>query len=470
MRLRDIIAACLLAGSAACASPADRAARLAAEGQAAIDRGDYPAAREALVRAVQSDDDQPLVWSALGRVLLQMGDVGGAYQAYARVAELDRTNAEALQILADVSLMSGRTREAERYANQLELLRPGDPGPATTKGFLALMRNRPKEALQAADAVLARAPFDGGASILKARALDALGSNAEGARVLEAVVDARGPTKPVLDNLLDLYRKAEFRPGILRTRARLAALQPDDAPAALAYARELYGAGDLDAGRRLTSGLVGSEAKRVPLDDVLALWRAHETPEQAVRNARALEASASPSERVAISRLLLDLGQASQAEALLRDRAGADVATDSADAIAVFAAARAAQGDRDQAMALLDKVLAFDPANTDALRARADLHLAVGRTEHALADARRLVGERPTDAEDRLRLARVYLARRQVALAESTYWQAFNDIPGNAAIYGALKRHLRQSGNTNASAALDRRFAEQKQTLRTRRA
>lgn len=466
-----LVAACLLlAGTAGCASSAERAAQAAAEGQAAMDRGDYVGARESLSRAVQVDDDQAVLWSALGRALLALGDVGNAYHAYARVAELDRTNPEALQLLADVSLLSGRVREAERYADQLELLRPGSPGPATTKGFIALARSRPEDALRAADTLLSAVPFDQSATILKGRALDALGSTAAGVRVLEEQVAARGPSRPVLDTLLTLYRKADHKPGILETRARLAALAPEDAATNLAYARELYAAGKRDAGRRITLGLAGSDERRISLDDVLAVWLAHEAPEQAARNARALVGKAGPAERVALARFFLDLKQPGQAEALLRAQAAAPVDTGNADAAAVYAEALAAGGRREQASTLLNAVLAFDGSNIFALRARTDLHLAAGRAGAALTDARRLVGESPTVAEDRLRLANCYVALGQPVQAESVYWQAFNEIPGNPAIYGELKAFLRRSGKADATASLDRRFAEQQQALRTSRA
>lgn len=455
----------LLAG---CTSPAEEIALARDEYQAAFDRGDLPAARDAMMRAVGANDGSAELWTGLGRVQLALRDYNGAFSAYSRAVELDRTNVEALQALADIALLGGRMREAERHLEQLELLRPGDPGPLTTKGYLHLRRNKPAEALKAADAVLALRPMDMNATILKARALEAQAAPGRGAELLEQQVTAQGPSEPVLNTLLALYTKAGDSGGTLRTKARLLNLAPSDPDRMYDYARELYRAGDRDAARPLSVRLAGSNPGRERTAEILSLWLAHDSKDEALRNARDLAAKADPAEQVEYANFFVNAGRPDEAEALLRSRAVPPVTTANVDAVAVLARARASARDADGALRLADAVLQFDPSNDAALRVRADFSLVHGRYDAALADARRLTAENPTSAEDRIRLAKIYAAKGNGSLAESTYWRAFRDIPGNALIYDSLKAHLVRSKRQSEVAVLEQRYDEQKRNLRNK--
>lgn len=463
---------CKVAGAflllAGCTSPAEEVAFARDEYQAAFDRGDYPAARVAMLRAVSVNDGSAELWTGLGRVQLALREYNGAFYAYSRAAELDRTNAEALQALADISLLGGRLREAERYVEQLELLRPGDPGPLTTKGYIHLRRGKPAEASKTADAVLALRPMDINATILKARALEAQAAPAEGARLLEAQVAARGPSEPVLQSLLALYTKSGDAPGTLRTKARLLNLAPADPDRMYDYARELYRAGDRDQARPISVRLAASRPGPKRIAEITSLWLAHDSKEEALRNARDLAAGADPAEQVQYANFFVDAGRPDEGEALLRSRAVLPVEAGNVDAVAALARSRAAARDADGALRLADAVLEFDPSNDAALRVRADFFLSNGRYDAALADARRLTAENPSSAEDRVRLAKAYALKGNGSLAESTYWRAFRDIPGNALIYDSLKALLIRSKRQSEVAVLEQRYEEQNRNLRNR--
>lgn len=451
---------------AACAAAADdEVARARGEYQAAMIAGDLPAARGAMLRAVQAKDDDAGLWVDLGRAQLGLGDVSGAYYAYSRATELDRTNVEALQILADVSVLARKPREAERYADQILLLQPDAPGPLLTKGFVDLARNRPDDAARKADAVLAMRPFDAGASILKARALSANGRFAEAAELLEAQVAAKGPDKNVLSTTLGLYRRGGDGPAVLRTLARLAAIDPANPERALDHAAELYRAGDAGAARAIATRLADASPPPERLGRILSLWSAHEDREQAARNVEASAGRASPAARVQYADFLVRAGRPARAQDILRDQAGLPISSANADAVAVFAAARAGRGDVRGALPMLDAVLRFDPGNDLALRARVDLDLAAGRSDRTLADARKLTIANPQSASDRIRLARCYALRGNRSLAETTYWTAFSEIPGDALLYETFRTFLAKSNRPEAVARLTRRYAEQKRDL-----
>ena len=421
-----------------------------------------------MMRAVGANDGSAELWTGLGRVQLALREYNGAFYAYSRAAELDRTSAEALQALADISLLGGRLREAERYVEQLELLRPGDPGPLTTKGYIHLRRNKPAEASKMADAVLALRPMDINATILKARALEAQAAPAEGARLLEAQVAARGPSEPVLQSLLAIYTKSGDASGTLQTRGRLLNLAPSDPDRMYDYAQELYRAGDRDEARPISVRLAASNPGPKRVAEITSLWLGLDSREDALRNARDLAARAELAEQVEYANFFVDAGRPDEAEALLGSRAVLPVAAENVDAVAALARARAAARDAGDASRLANAVLEFDPSNDAALRVRADFLLANGGYDAALADARRLTAENPSSAEDRIRLAKVYAMKGNGSLAESTYWRAFQDIPGNALIYDTLKALLIRSKRQSEVAVLEQRYEEQKRNLRNK--
>lgn len=455
----------MLACLSACASAAEQAARARDEAQVATSAGDMIGARSAMLRAVQAKDDDASLWIMLGRTQLALGDIGGAYQSYSRAVELDRTDAEALQAIADLSLVAGRLDDAERYAAQLELLQPGSPGLIATRGFLQLARKKPEEAIASANAVLAKRPYDPAGTILKARALSSSGAYAEAAELLEAQLKQRGMNSAVLTTLLGVYQGAENGSGLLRTRQRLFALEPDNGDRAFDYAEQLYRSGNAIAARDVALRVIRADSSPERIDRLLALWSDFERREQAVEIAHTLAQSAALADRVKYASFLIDKGAPELAEPLLQSQAGAPVSADAANAIAVFARARGARGDKVAATRRLDDVLRFDPGNDLALRARVDLDLAEQCPDKTLASVRRLTIQNPASPEDRLRLGKCYVLRGNRNLAEATYWAAFNEIPGNATLYRSLRVFFEQSGDRSDVALLTKRYQEQQRAI-----
>lgn len=450
---------------AACASPSERAALARDEYQAAMNAGNLSAAKSAMLRAVQAKDDEAISWMGLGRAQIGLGDLSGAYNSYARANELDRGSVEALQVMADLSLLAGRVRDAERYAEQLQLLQPGTASPLTTQGFIALARKKPDLAIEKAEAALSLRPFDPSATTLKARALSTKLQHREGAELLEALINARGPEAAVLSTLLALYRQAGDDGAILGTLARLTVLDPANNDRALEYATELYRNGSLTQARAITLRLAQSGVDRERLEQTLELWAAHEGRAQAVRNVSEVADQAPPSARIQYADFLVNAGRADAAEALMRAQAGFPITAENADASAVLASAQGAKGNLKAAIPMISAVLRFDPTNLFALRARVDLAIAAGYCDRALTDARVLTIENPGSANDRIRLAKCYTIRGNQALAETTYWTAFREIPGSALLYASLKTFLVNTGRSGSVQRLTQRFEEQKRGL-----
>ena len=456
----------ILAASAAllaCSSATDTAARANEEAQAALSANDLVGARDALLRATQVRDDVADYWKALGETQAALRQLPDAYYAYSRAVELDRTDVRTLQALSEVALLTGHADEAIRYADQLELLVPDTLSAPTVRGYVALKQGRYDEALRQAATVLSRNPDDPNGIILKARALDGTGESARAAAMLEDLLKTQRTNQGALASLLYIYQGQEDRVGVMRTRARMAALEPGNPEAALAYARSLYEAGHGEEARALTRQLAGTDLPPPLLAELLKLWLRHAPPNIGIGDAEMLARElTAPDQRLELARFFVAAGAPANARSLLEPAARQPVTSRNANGVAVYAQALDQEGRSEEAKTLFDAVLAFDPTNVLALRGRGDLYLDEGQLERALADIRRLTAEAPSSPEDRLRLADIYLKKGQVQLAEKTYWDAFNDIKADPLLYTRLKAFLAKQGSSDALATLDRRYRQQK--------
>jgi predicted Zn-dependent protease len=113
-----------------------------------------------------------------------------------------------------------------------------------------------------------------------------------------------------------------------------------------------------------------------------------------------------------------------------------------------------------EAKSRLDAVIAFDPGNSTALRARAELEIRTGQAKAAVEDAQKLVTVLPSSARDRLLLARAYTAAGSRPWTERTLWAAFQEIPADEHIYAALRST--RNGNADATNELQAEFERQR--------
>ena len=138
------------------------------------------------------------------------------------------------------------------------------------------------------------------------------------------------------------------------------------------------------------------------------------------------------------------------------------VNAESANANAAAAEALGLTGQHGAAVKRFGDVLAYDPGNAMALRGQSKLLLRMGRPKDAIVGAEKLVTVAPEMADDRLLLARVFVAAGDTAQAQRTLWDAFRDIPGNERIYGALAQLTR--ANPDQRVTLQQEFARQTAT------
>lgn len=453
---------------AGCGRSEERAAGYAAQYESAMAGNDPWNARIAMRKAVQYDDANAEYWLGLARAQLMLADYGGAYGSLVRSSELDRSNADTLQMLADLAVMSGHPAQGREFVNQVLLLQPGSIAAEATQGFIALKEGDYEEALRHADVVLKARPDDSNAMVLKARALTSLPREKEAVTALTTYIAGHPRDRATLDALAAISGRIGDRKGEEEARARLLALAPDSVNLQIDHATALYALGDRDAARAVTAPIVQSGKAGPRLMEVLGLWAQYEPRAWFLARIRARVPAASPAEKARFAHVLMLNGAPAEAEALVAPFSQLPPTPRNAAAIAVRARALALQGKRDEALKLLDAVIDFDRTNVLALRARTDLYLEAGRPQSAIPDAQRLVAEKPDAADDRVRLARAYQLAKKPQMAENTYRAGIQDIPASALLYADLRRFLISAGRGDELADLDQQYVDQKRLARTR--
>ena len=431
----------------ACASQEEKAARAGNEALQALEAGDLPRAKLAILEAIGHRDDVAAYWLLLGRTSLAMGEAGAAYNAFMRASELDRSNPEALLGVAQMSLAAGRLDDAWKYADQFLLVVPDEPAAALVKGFVSLRRKDYVDAMERAEAVLARRPADEPAMVLKAQILHQSGRSGEAVRLLEEKMAAGPPSRAMLDSLIEIHEKTGNAAGVKSGFERLVALEAADSDSRVAYARFILRQGQAREGLAYVRPLLSSSeavqfAKTVGAGDGAGLKGA---------DIEALAGEAVPEARVTLAAVALDLGFAEEAARIIAPFGNGEVSSATATPLAIHAAAQYQLGRKPAAAKLAGAILEFDPTNRRALGVRASLAIERGDLAAALRDAQLLVRDYPRDLRNRLLLARVYEARGDATLAGLTYRQAYGDFPASKVARVTYANFLRQSGEVEAA-------------------
>lgn len=418
---------------------------------------DYEAARAAILEAVSTRDDVAAYWLSLAQVSMRLSEYAGAYDAYLRVSELEPNNIEALQNLAEITLAAGRVDESEDFADRVLKLDRQDLRAHLTKGYIAIRRKRYAEANQVADRILKIYPLEEAPLLLKANALFDMGQQAEAIDLVEKAIPLRGPSAGKLNSLMDMYQRSGNRAGVERTLARYVDFQPENLRMRLDYAAALY-----QVGKR-----GGAESILIPM------LQAGQLPER-VAEVMIQVGGDSPSPEMleqlgtgapleiagAVARVALEKNQPDLTMRLMAPYIAGALTPQTASAAALFAAGQKAAGRTQEAMQVAQRVLAFDEANPRALQVRSEISMEEGDLNQALADARVLVRDHPEDIENRTLLSRVYEARRDARLAESTLRTAYNDVPGSEPLLESYVDFLRRHDRTRAAAEIAQEFTK----------
>lgn len=418
----------------------------------------YPAAQQAIRRAIQNDEDEPRLWLKLAQVSMLLGDVGTAAGAFQSALDLQPDNVEALQNLAMLYVRAGNYRDAKRYADPLMVLQPDNPVGQIVNGTLAVSERRFEDANRVADRLIAAYPEVNEGYVLKARALDAAGRSTEA----EALLTARAQKQPtdvdLWRQLLQLQRKMSDDFGTQRTIIHMATLLPDDPGLAVLAARALKARGrDAEAERAIRAASAKFAGDTAAAGAIGRYWRDTAPRDVAHREVVALAGRTTPAGRLVLASVLVDMGDGAGALSLIGPQPG-EVTSGNVDVRTLEARALRAAGRSGEARSRVDAVLRFDPSNVGALMLRAEMRLAQGDHAAALADAQLAAGSDPENERAALLVARIYAASGNDVLAVQAFGGAVRHFPDSLSAMRAYADWLVSRRRTDEAVALAREY------------
>jgi Flp pilus assembly protein TadD len=225
-------------------------AALTREAQACMDAGRFGDAEHALAEIVRLNPREHYAWGLLGRIALERGDSDVAQERIRRALDLDRRNADYLNVLAIAQAEAGDLEHAESSLRRALRERPTHADAHYNLGKVFEKRGDFAAAHREYDRTLALAPSHQGARGNCARVLQFLGDLDAAVEVLAASV-AEGSAEPW--NIV-LYGKA-----LMAARGHAAAIAayeeacqrfPASGLLRRTYAHALLAAGDFASGWR----------------------------------------------------------------------------------------------------------------------------------------------------------------------------------------------------------------------------
>jgi Flp pilus assembly protein TadD len=140
-------------------------------------RGDMDEARRRYVEVLTHDPTDTAAGVALGVTYVRAGQFGDARDWFVKAIESDPGYEAAAYNLGSVSEQMQDLEVAVAWFEICTALDRRDPRAITRIAAIRLAQNRPKDALNAADAALRRWPQSKSAQAIRAQALDALGGH-----------------------------------------------------------------------------------------------------------------------------------------------------------------------------------------------------------------------------------------------------------------------------------------------------
>lgn len=460
---RFVVLALFLA-LAGCTSPEEKAAKASTRFDMLYAQRDYAAARIEIKKAIAVQEESPEYWMKLARVELATTRYLDAFAAYERVVELEKNNDEALQGMAELAYAGGNIDESERLADQVLEREPRSLRMLLVKGSVAAARQEGPAARAIAEQMLDIDPTNEGGAILLARAQYLSGDRGTAIATLARSIAKDGETVPKLMAVLDLYTGLNDFRSIARTFARLFAQQPRNVDIRLDYVRVLYEQGRPDRAlamlARLTRRHPGDTGLQQRIVDIWTEMGSEMVDVEQVR--RFVMAGGDKQMKVALGRLLIERGRHADAEKVLRPYVDkGEITAGNVEADVHYAGALSGLGRRGEALALVDRLLAFDDNNPRALLMRVRISVARGDLVQALRDAQLLVRDNPAMMEGRVALADIYVRRNEPILADDAYAQAMNDLSEDGGMLAAYIRYLRGKGRTGMASDAARRFTRE---------
>jgi len=378
------------------------------------------------------------------------GEYSSAVLEYKNAIDLDSTWGEARKRLAETYVRLGDgPRALEEYVRAADLL-SDDVTLQVTAGTYLLAARKPEDALARADNALKRQPDNIQAHLLRGNALAGLSSFDDALKSIEEAIRLdpdRGATFTQL-GLVEFARGRRSEAEAAFTKA--VALAPKSVETHLALGNFYWSLGKAPETEQAFQGALQVDPKngianRAMAAFTIATGRYKEAEPYLVR----LAESGDPRAVFSLTDYYIASGRAKDAVARLE--ADGKTLKDLPNVGQRLARAYAAAGDMTRAKALVEQVLAGNPAAVDAQLLKGQLLLNEGHRDEAFTAVRETASSNPESAEAQFALARFYGLRGDRSAAEAAYRDVLRINPRAAAAQIAIANLQLSAGKRDAS-------------------
>ncbi|MFC2953985.1 tetratricopeptide repeat protein [Marinicaulis aureus] len=451
-RLSTLLAVSALALTAACASPEEKVAKYSSEAAEFLEEGDLNKAFIQYQNALKINEEHVPSLLGLAEIAEQRQDFQAMFGLLQRAVRLDPNLVDAHVNLGKLYLIGSDETTALEEAEKALAIEPNNIDAKSLKAGVLLKIGDSAGAMALADEVIAEDP-----------------ANAEAVTVRVTQYSINDGWEKAL---AELNRALEINPQIamlqlLRIHALTMLDRADDARSAYGelielfpdqpayrrvYANELIKVNDFAGAREQLEGVVALQPENLTAKlDVVRAVNMGEGQAAAEEKLRAY-AEASPDNtelQFALADFYIGSDQDEKASSLLDSLAASkdlDVALKAKNKITTILFA---EGETEQATALVDEILAADQYNTEALLRRAALQIDAEEYDQAINNLRAVIDNSPDTFQAMILMAAAFERQDNYSFAQSELAKAFEASKKNAEVAQQFARFLLRRKNVN---------------------
>ncbi len=442
---------------ASCSGPDEREARYLRHGIDLFDTGAYQQARIEFLNAARIKPADPEPLYRLGLINEALGDAVNAFRTFSTAATQDPHYIPAKLKLAQYFLFSDQLNPAAEQLDQILADQPKNADAQALRGALMLRRNDLVAAEKQAQLALAEDP-DNAFAVAAMVGVDVANRDEEATvKTLDRALLRHPNDIPLRTLAISAYAQFDDLPRLEAAYQAIFKLTPPARNYRAELADRYTRAGRLsDAEQVLRAGVAEApkdQAMRRLLIDFLSRNRGVPAADAEIR----AEIAADPENRD-LPFILADLysthGDTDKAEVqLVVISKTAALPADRLRADALRARLALALNRPQVAQDLVDRVLAVEPTNHEALYVRATLYFSRGLLQNAVTDLRTITREDPQNAKAEELLAELLTRQGHLDLAIDTLSQVVEHDPSNMFSLVRLAQFYHAVGNS--SQALD---------------
>lgn len=449
-RVFRLLAASMLALAAACASPEEKVERYSQEGAEFLEEGDLPKAYIQFQNALKIDEAHVPSLVGLAEIAEQRKDFQAMFGLLQNIVRLDPAQIDAQIKLGKLYLVGSDETSALEQAEKALEIDPDNLDAQALKSAVLLKIGDNAGAVELARAVVAKDPANAEAVTVLAteRSLD--GDHESALQEINNALEV-DPKIAVLQLLRIHVLNALGRQGETQEAyAELIELFPEEPAYRRVYAQDLIRRNELDAAREQFRAITELEPENLTakLNVIRIVKRADGA---AAAEAQLNEYIAAEPDNTKLKFALVDFhiqeNDFGKARALLDSLAGLNNQDVALQAKNKIAAILLKDGERENAVALIDEILEADERNTDALIKRAALQIDDGQYDQAIVNLRTALDNSPDTYDAMVLMSAAFEKQGNFSFAQAEFAKAFEASDQAARIGQQFARFLLRRRN-----------------------